>query len=178
MTAPTLRNAIASQDAGAIRQIYAHYVLHSSATFEEVPPTVSAMQQSIEYVHDRQLPFIVAEFDGRIVGYCSAKPFYGRSGFFPSVENSIFIAPHFAGRGLGSMLMRELIKQCQQRSLMNIIALIGGGDANSGSTRLHEKFGFRRVGQIENCGRKIGEYCSMSIYQLILPSEGEPERTA
>ncbi|EMI51917.1 GNAT family N-acetyltransferase [Rhodopirellula sallentina] len=178
MTVPTLRDAIASLDAGPIRRIYAHYVLHSSATFEEVPPTVSAMQQSIEYVQDRQLPFIVAEFDGKVVGYSSAKPFYGRSGFFPSVENSIFISPDFAGRGVGSLLMRELIKQCEQRNLMNIIALIGGGDANNGSTRLHEKFGFRRVGQLENCGRKVGEYCSMSIYQLTLPSQGSAEPTA
>ena len=164
----SIRAVDAGLDAGAIRQIYTHYVLHSFATFDEVPPTVSAMRDSISAVLDRQLPFIVAVQNEKVVGYASAKPFYGRSGFFPSVENSVYVAPGSIGKGVGGRLLEQLIYQCKTQDIMKIIALIGGGDANVASTKLHERFGFKRVGQIDDCGRKIGQLCAMSIYQLAL----------
>ncbi len=158
------------QDVAAIASIYRHYVLNTFSTFEEVPPTRSEMLQRILTCLDGGYPFLVARVDGIVVGYASTKLFYGRTAFHPSAEDSIFLDPDFCGGGIGKQLLARLIDDCSQRGIMNLIALIGGGSSNTGSTRLHESCGFKVVGNIRNVGRKIGRLHDMSIMQLILPS--------
>ncbi|WP_404308692.1 GNAT family N-acetyltransferase [Neorhodopirellula lusitana] len=170
MASITIRNAVPSQDAEDACRVYSHFVLNSSATFEEIPPTVSAMEALIRTTQDQRYPFLIAEVDGHFAGYASAKLFYGRSGFSPTVEDSIYLDPAFHGQGVGHYLLGELVDRCRQRGIRNILALIGGGPSNVGSTRLHEKHGFFLVGNVEKCGRKNGELRDMSILQLVLDS--------
>ncbi len=157
------------RDCVEIATIYRHYVLNTFATFEEVPPSSSEMQQRIAACLDGGYPYVVAKVDGVCVGFAGTKLFYGRTAFHPSAENSIFLDPGFCGHGIGTLLLTRLIDDCSQRGILNLVALIGGGARNESSTRLHASCGFELVGNVRNVGRKIGQLHDMSIMQLVLP---------
>lgn len=158
------------RDTAAIALIYRHYVLNTFSTFEEIPPTRSEMRQRIEASLDANYPFLVAMHENACVGYASTKLFYGRTAFHPTAENSIFLDINFCGRGIGKLLLTRLIHECGQRGILNLVALIGGGDRNQASTHLHASCGFERVGVLRNVGRKLGSLHDMSMMQLVLPT--------
>ena len=78
-------------DMGAIQAIYAHHVLHGTASFEEEPPPLAEMQRRRADVLARGLPYLVAEIDGRVAGYSYATPYRARSAYRFSIENSVYV---------------------------------------------------------------------------------------
>src|SRR6185437_12396001 len=101
----TLVRAARESDMGAARDIYAHYVLHSLATFEEIPPTLDDMLARRRASVDVGLPYLVAEARGEIVGFAYAGAYHRRPAYRFAIEDSIYVAEGARAQGVGSALL-------------------------------------------------------------------------
>lgn len=154
-------------DISAITEIYAHYVLNSAATFETDPPDKDEMARRRQDVLKRNLPFLVAEVDSTVAAYAYAVPYRARAAYRFTVEDSIYVQRDYLGKGIGRSLLGALIAACEKVSCRQMIAVIGGQD-NAASVRLHETFGFRRVGVLQAAGFKLGAWADTLIMQRAL----------
>lgn len=98
---PSVR-ASTAQDLPTITRIYAHHVLHGTGSFETEAPSEAEMTRRRDEVLSRQLPYLVAEDDGQILGYAYANWFKARPAYRFSAEDSIYVADGQHGRGLGA----------------------------------------------------------------------------
>ncbi len=122
----------------AIQAIYAHHVLHGLATFEEIPPSTQELATRRAAVLALGLPYLTAERDGKVTGYCYATAYRPRSAYRFTIEDSIYVAPDAARQGTGSTLLRELIIRCERGPWRQMLAVIGNS-ANEGSIALHRR---------------------------------------
>lgn len=167
-------------DMAAVQAIYAYYVTRSRASFEEIPPGVDEMQRRRAKTFARNLPYLVAEADGEVVGYTYAGPFRTRSAYRYTIEDSIYVAPTVARRGVGTTLLGDLIDRCTVLGYRQMISVIGDS-ANQGSIGLHRKLGFRQEGVLRGVGLKFGQWIDVVIMHRPLgdattglPSEDQP----
>jgi phosphinothricin acetyltransferase len=109
---PVLRESI-SGDLSAIVAIYGHHVQNSFGSFELAAPDIEEMGRRRDTVIGLDLPYLVAEWGGRVAGFAYASPFRPRPAYRYTVEDSIYVAPDATGRGLGSALLAALIAQCE-----------------------------------------------------------------
>jgi phosphinothricin acetyltransferase len=154
-------------DMDVIQSIYAHYVLRTTASFEEVPPTVTQMRARFDAVRGQNLPYLVAEIDNEVLGYCYAHPFRPRSAYRYTIENSVYVAPFVVRQGIGQALMAELIKRCTALDYRQMIAVIGDS-ANLSSIALHRRMGFRQEGVLRGVGLKFGRWMDVVIMHRAL----------
>jgi phosphinothricin acetyltransferase len=150
----------------AVTAIYAKFVETSTATFESAPPDESEMSRRRQAVLDRDLPYLVAELEGYIVGFCYASQFRPREGYRFTVEDSIYVRPDCIGHGVGKMLLARLISECQARGCHSMVACICG--VNVVSERLHASLGFQQTGLLPEAGYKFGEWLRLLIMQCPL----------
>lgn len=172
MTTVTATDAIAIRDAAdddmaAIQAIYAHHVRHGLASFEIEPPDVAEMARRRQAITAHGLPYLVAVADGRVLGYAYAGPYRPRPAYRFTLEDSVYIAEGFAGRGIGRRLLAELIERCTQLGYRQMVAVIGDSQ-NSPSIGLHERLGFARAGVIRSAGFKLGRWVDSVIMQRAL----------
>jgi phosphinothricin acetyltransferase len=151
-------------DMAAIQRIYSHHVLHGSASFEEVPPSVAEMCARRESVLELGLPYLAAELDGHIVGYSYATPYRSRSAYRYTVEDTVYVAHGLSGKGIGTTLLSGLITLCEAGPWRQVIAVIGDS-ANAGSIALHRSMGFRAVGTLQSVGFKFGRWIDSVLMQ-------------
>ena len=163
---PIIRRAEIS-DMPAVTAIYAHHVLHGTATFEIEPPTLEEMSRRHGEVIALGFPYLVSEESGEVLGYAYVRPFHPRAAYRNTVESAIYIRPDSIRRGLGKLLMQELIQICQSIGLRQMIAVIGGSD-NIASIRLHESLGFRIAGHLKSVGYKHNQWLDAVYLQLPL----------
>lgn len=152
-------------DIDAIRAIYGWHVEHGRASFEETPPTLDEMTARVSAITAQGLPWLVAEMDGIVVGYCYASPWRARPAYRYTLEESIYIDASMVGRGIGSRLLHALIERCEQGPWRQLMAVIGDGENNRGSTRLHRLLGFEVVGSLRSVGFKFGGWRDTLIMQ-------------
>jgi L-amino acid N-acyltransferase YncA len=165
-TAPTIRPS-RDDDVVAIAAIYGHHVLHGLASFEEAPPAVDEMGRRRDEIVARGLPYLVAEQDGRVVGYCYASPFRMRSAYRFTLEDSIYIDAAEVGRGIGRALLEPLLARSAELGYRQMVAVIGGSDSVP-SIRLHERLGFARTGLLPAIGFKFGQWVDTVLMQRAL----------
>nr|WP_295080531.1 GNAT family N-acetyltransferase [uncultured Roseateles sp.] len=166
-------------DLAAIQAIYATAVLHGTGTFETEVPDLTEMQRRRAEVLSRQLPWLVAEVGGEVQGYAYANYFRPRLAYRFCVEDSIYLAPSAQGKGLGRLLLAELIARCEQAGARQMLAVIGDS-ANAGSVGLHKALGFSPKGVLESAGWKFGRWLDVVMMQrqLGLGDQSEPEERA
>lgn len=145
-----------------VTAIYAHYVANTAASFEEEPPAAEEMLRRLEAVRARGLPFLVAEHDGRVLGFAYAGPFRTRSAYRYTIEDSIYVAPDAVRRGIGSALLSRLIERCSELGYRQMIAVIGDSE-NLSSIGLHASLGFRQEGVLRGVGWKFGRWVDVVI---------------
>jgi len=149
-----------------ITAIYAKFVLTSTATSEIVPPDETEMYRRWRAVLDRGLPYLVAELEGYVVGFCYASQFRPREGYRYTVEDSIYVRSDCIGHGVGKLLLAELIRECQAKGCHSIVACIVGN--NPTSVALHASLGFQQAGLLPEAGKKFGEWLSLMMMQRLL----------
>jgi L-amino acid N-acyltransferase YncA len=154
-------------DVDAIAAIYAHHVLNGLASFEEVPPAVEEMARRRGDIVARGLPYLVAERDTRVVGYCYAGPFRPRIGYRYTLEDSIYIDAGEVGRGIGRRLLAPVIERCTELGYRQMVAVIGGRETVA-SIRLHEALGFKHIGVFPAVGFKFGRWIDTVLMQRAL----------
>ena len=151
-------------------EIYAHHVLHGTASFEIDPPDLAEMKKRRAAVLDIGLPHVVAERDGRVLGYAYAGNWRPRPAYKFSVEDSIYIDKDAVGQGVGKALLPVLIDQCTRLGRKQMVAVIGDS-AQTPSIRLHESCGFEMVGTLKNIGFKFGRWLDSVLMQRALGDE-------
>jgi L-amino acid N-acyltransferase YncA len=159
--------AASEADMAAVRDIYAHYVLHSLATFEEAPPTLEEMLARRSASVELGLPYLVAEARGEILGFAYAAAYRARPAYRFTIEDSVYVAEGMSGRGIGSALLGELIARCERGHWRQMLAVVGDS-ANAGSIALHRRFGFELVGTLRSVGFKFGRWVDTPILQRAL----------
>lgn len=171
-------------DMEAVRAIYVHHVLHGLATFEEEPPTAGELNARRESVIGAGLPYLVAECDGRILGYSYATVYRPRPAYRYTIEDSVYVAEGFGGRGIGGALLGELIERCETGAWRQMLAVIGNS-GNDGSIALHRRLGFETVGTLRSVGFKLGRWVDTVLMQRplgcgdqTLPSKPQEKRSA
>ncbi|HYM30639.1 MAG TPA: GNAT family N-acetyltransferase [Candidatus Cybelea sp.] len=164
---PAKLRAVAAADFKTIQAIYAHHVLHGLASFEEDPPDVAEIARRHASVAAAGLPWIVAEADGRVLGFAYAGPYRARPAYRYAVENSIYIDASLRRAGLGRLLLARLIEQCAEAGRRQMIAIIGDSE-NHASIGLHASLGFTMVGNLRSVGFKFGRWVDSVIMQRAL----------
>jgi phosphinothricin acetyltransferase len=153
-------------DAESITEIYNDEILHGTATFDTDPKTVN---DRIVWLDEHTSPYfvLVAEIDGKVVGFCSLSSYRPRKAFDITAELSLYIAKAYRGLGIGTKLMQATLTRAKQEGkLYSILSLITS--TNTVSVALHNRFGFTLCGTIPNVGYKFSTYLSLSYYQYIL----------
>src|ERR1700728_4104211 len=159
--------AASELDMAAVRGIYSHYVLHSLATFEEIQPTLDEMLARRQASAESNLPYLVAQAGREILGFAYAAAYRPRPAYRFTIEDSVYVAEGFGGRGIGSALLGELIARCERGPWRQMLAIVGDS-ANSGSIALHRRFGFELIGTLRSVGFKHGCWVDTPILQRAL----------
>ncbi|MBD3942729.1 N-acetyltransferase [Microbacterium sp. NEAU-LLC] len=162
---PTIRRA-EDRDLDAILAIHNHAIAHSRAIWTDEPVDRREREQWLADRHAAGHPVIVADVDGIVAGYATYAPWRVKSGYRYTVEDSIYLDDAFHGRGIGTLLLSELIRLARAAGMRVMLADIESG--NSASIRLHERLGFTRAGFLRQIGTKFGERLDLVILELSL----------
>ena len=165
MSGCDVRVADASRDAEACAQIYGYFVEHSTATFEYEAPSAVELESRIEAV-TRTHEWLVAERDGRTVGFAYASPWNPRPAYEWSCETTIYVRNGHEGAGVGRSLYAQLTERLVQRGFRTAIGRIAL--PNDASIRLHESFGYTSVGIHRHLGFKHGQWVDVLHTELQL----------
>ena len=148
-----------------VRAVYAHHVVHGLGSFELEPPGVEEMMRRWREIVGRGLPYLVAAAEGdEVLGFAYAAPYRERPAYRSTVEDSVYVAPGAARRGVGRRLLSEVVRRCTALGARQMIAVIGDS-ANAGSVALHAAVGFREVGVLRAVGWKHGRWVDTVIMQ-------------
>jgi L-amino acid N-acyltransferase YncA len=169
-----------AKDIAEITAIYAHHVVHGTASFETGPPSEDEFAARLAKVQDAGAPWLVArDEDGSVTGYAYASQFRDRPAYRFACENSVYISHDRRGEGIGRALMALLIVEAERAGFRQMIAVIAG--AQPASVRLHAACGFTAAGQMRSVGRKHGQWLDTYYMQRALgagdntPPDKEPE---
>ncbi|WP_091506281.1 GNAT family N-acetyltransferase [Amycolatopsis sacchari] len=155
-------------DLPAVAEIYAHYVEHSVATFELEPPDLAEWERRFAAVTGAGLPFLVGELDGAVAGYAYCSPWKPRPAYRQTVEDSIYLAPDAVGKGLGGLLLDELLSRCGAAGIREVIAVIAAPGPGNVSSSLHRRRGFTDAGRLTAVGYKHGQWLDTQLMQRSL----------
>jgi len=125
------------------------------------------------------LYYVAVNSENKVLGYCYANEYRPRPAYRFAVENSVYIHPDYVGRGIGSTLMKQLIRVCTEMGFRQMLAFC---TANRPDTiAMHTKLGFKQTGIVENVGWKFDQWLSVAILQRSLgegaSSAPSPART-
>lgn len=155
-----------TEDTQTILDIINHNILHSTALYDYTVRNYDQQKNILEDKLSKNFPVIVAEFDGQVVGFGMYSEFRFREAYKFTVEHSVYVNESFHGKGIGKLLLQELILLARKQKLHTMIAVIDS--ENQGSVDFHEKFGFKTVGIIKDSGFKFERWLHSVFMQLIL----------
>lgn len=166
-TATTLIRPSTEADLSAIAAIYGDSVDTGTGTFELEAPGEAEMARRRDDVLSKGLPWLVAEVGGKVLGYAYANHFRPRLAYRFCVEDSIYLHRDARGRGLGTLLLAELMARCEAAGARQMLAVIGDS-ANAGSIGVHRRLGFQHVGTMKSVGWKFDRWLDVVIMQRAL----------
>ena len=150
-------------DAPALMEIYNHYILNTPITFDIAPKSLEQRRQWLDGFapSGRHQCFVAAQAE-RVVGWAASGPFRDRAAYDTTVETSVYVAPEFHRQGLGRRLYGTLFEALKTEDVHR--AYGGVTQPNDASNGLHEAFGFRRAGVLDQVGRKFGRFWDVAVY--------------
>lgn len=162
-SSPTIRER-EDADMARITEIYGHHVLNGASSWELTPPDLTEMTKRAHALRDGGYPYLVAEIDGRVVGYSYAGAYRPRPAYRFTVEHSVYVDDAVRRGGIGHALLKAMIDTCEQRGYRQMIGIIGDSQ-NLQSIRFHEKMGFEHVGCVKNIGFKFDRWMDQILMQ-------------
>lgn len=159
--------AIRKEDIPLILNWYNWYIEHSEATFETDPLTFEEFTGRVEMI-TAKYPWIIYEEEGKAVGYAYLASFIPRAAYDWTCDLAIYLDPLERGKGYGAKLMSAILEIAEKAGYVNVVSIITKG--NRASESLHEKYGFRRTGEIDEAGYKFGKWLGVSYYVKKLKS--------
>jgi phosphinothricin acetyltransferase len=167
MTERIIRAATAA-DIPAITAIYGHSVATETASFEFDPPGEAEMARRMATFQAAGFPYLVCtDAGGRVLGYAYASNWRPRIGYNHALEDSLYIAPEAQRQGVGRLLLRALIAECEALGFRQMVAVIGDS-RHVASIALHESEGFAIVGRLPALGHKFGLWLDSVLMQRTL----------
>ncbi|SOD99684.1 GNAT family N-acetyltransferase [Spirosoma fluviale] len=159
-------------DAPAILAVYAPFITGSTITFEYEVPTLLEFASRIQTIQ-QQFPYLVAEEEGRVLGYAYASRHRDRPAYQWSVETSVYVHPSGHRRGIARQLYSMLFVLLRRQGYCNAYA--GITSPNPPSELFHQSMGFAYIGTYANIGYKMGSWHDVSWFQRVLqPHEPNP----
>ncbi len=155
-------------DLPQILEIYNEIIANTTAVYYYEPHTLEMRRQWFTERKQLGFPVFVAEEEGVILGMSTIGPFRVHAAYKYTVENTIHVAAHARGKGVGQLLMPPIIEAAKQLGLHTIVAGIDA--ANEVSIRLHKKFGFEEVAHFKEVGYKFDRWLDLKFLQLLLPA--------
>lgn len=152
------------EDIPAITFIYNEAILNSTATFDTEVKTEADRMKWLRQ-HDEKHPVLVAEKEGKVVGWASLTRWSDRSAYDSTAESSVYVHPDYRKQGIGKNLMEILVLEGQRAGLHSLLARITHG--NEHSIYLHERLGYVLAGTLREVGVKFGEFQDVHLLQLI-----------
>ncbi|HET7689850.1 MAG TPA: GNAT family N-acetyltransferase [Nocardioidaceae bacterium] len=157
-TPPAVRVAT-PDDLPAVKAIYDEYVGGSIATFDTVPPPLSFWEDKLGRMY--------VACDPDVIGFAYAGTYRTRPAYDGTVETTIYLAAHAAGRGVGRLLYRALFERLDAEGVHTAVAVIAL--PNDPSVALHRHFGFVEAGVLREVGHKFDRWIDTAFYQRLLP---------
>ena len=151
-------------DVRTVTSIYNHYVEHSYATMQYEKSDEAFFEQKIKTILESGHFWLIAEQDGKIIGYAYSGPWNPREGYKQTCEVSVYLSPDVITKGIGTQLYTELFNRMKQKGIKVIIAVIGL--PNKASIALHEKFGMKKVAHFPKMGFKFGKWIDVGYWQV------------
>ncbi len=163
----TLRTATPADMAG-VASIYDHYVVTSTVTFELTPPGEAVWADKLATLQGAGWPFLVADLDGTVAGFAYVGPWRPRPAYAHTVEDTIYLDPAYAGRGVGTALLGALLDACARAGVRQVVSVVADVPEAAGSLPLHRRFGFAEAGRLTAVGFKHGRWVDTILLQRSL----------
>lgn len=160
---PNIRKAVLG-DVPAITAIYNEAILTTDATFDNEPKTIAEQRKWFKS-HGPRNPIIVAEIDGKVIGWASLSEWSTRCAYADTAEISLYVKKEFRHNGIGKRLMQTVLSVGEKVGLHTIISRITSG--NDISIHLHHQFGFGYIGVMKEVGKKFDKLLDVCIMQKI-----------
>jgi L-amino acid N-acyltransferase YncA len=158
--------AYKTEDTQAILDIINYNILNSTALYDYNIRSFEQQKAILEEKITKEFPVIIAELGGIVVGFGMYSEFRFREAYKFTVEHSVYVNNDFHGKGIGKILLQELIQLAKKQGLHTMIGVIDA--ENQSSVVFHEKFGFKTVGIIKESGFKFDRWLHSVFVQLIL----------
>jgi len=153
-------------DAEALRTIYNLEVTTSTVTFDLVPRSLAQQEEWLAKRSGAHAVLVAEDDDGDVVGFASLSPYRDRAAYSTTVEDSVYVSRDHQGRGVGTLLLGDLIEVARTHGFHAMMArIVGGHDA---SIRLHTSLGFEVVGVEREVGRKFNQWLDVVLMQRML----------
>ena len=160
------------KDLPEILDIYNDAILNTTAIYDYKVHTLVDRQQWYEKKVLDGYPLFVFEENSKVVAFATFGPFRAWPAYKYTVEHSVYVHKDYRNKGIGTKLMREIIKTADERGFATLVAGIDA--ANESSIKMHEKMGFRFLGVIKKAGFKFGGWLDLAFYQLELTGPRMP----
>jgi phosphinothricin acetyltransferase len=164
-------------DAAVLRDIYNLEVTTSVVTFDLVPRSLDDQRRWLSDRSGAHAVIVAEEMidqgDGRgaspvVVGYASLSPYRTRPAYSTSVEDSVYVHRDHQGKGVGKLLLRDLLDVATAHGFHAVFARIV--DGHGASIALHRALDFEHVGIEREVGRKFGRWLDVVVMQRLLQS--------
>ncbi|NLG47974.1 GNAT family N-acetyltransferase [Gordonia sp. (in: high G+C Gram-positive bacteria)] len=178
---PSIR-PVSVDDCVAVAEIYRHYVENSTASFDHHALSEAEWQVKAAAIVDAGRPFLILEnsddpsLPSGVLGYAYLGVYRGKAGWAHTAEDSIYLRPEAAGRGLGRRLLQALVDATDAAVTRNIVAVIS--EEVPGSVALHRKVGFVEVGRMPAVGRKFDRWIGAVYMQFVVDAAPSEASTA
>jgi L-amino acid N-acyltransferase len=160
-----LREASAA-DIENILAIVNYSILHTTNNYNYTIVSLETQKEWFENKKSKNLPLLVADYNGKVIGYATYGSFRERIGYQFTIEHSVYVSESFVGKGVGTLLLTELIRRAKNQGFHTMIGAIDA--KNKDSIAFHEKFGFKITGTIREVGFKFDKWLDLVFMQLLL----------
>lgn len=158
-------------DLPAIVDIYNSTISSRKVTGDIEPISIDSRHDWFEAHAPHTYPIWVAEREGKIAGWLSFQPFYGRPAYRKTSEISIYVSPDFRRQGIGQQMMQQAIAHSPQLNLSTLLGFVFA--QNEPSLRLLQQCGFQQWGFLPTVAHFDAGHCDLVIMGFKVPIHGE-----
>lgn len=155
------------KDMERLLDIYNYEVVNGTSTFDLHPKSMEERMEWFNAHNKDNHPLIVAEIDGRAVGYTSLSTYRDKEAYSTTVELSVYVDVDFRRKGVARSLITEILSEARgNEDIHTVVSVITS--INEASASLHKEFGFVHCGTIKEVGKKFGKFMHIDNYQLMV----------
>ncbi|MCS7073008.1 MAG: GNAT family N-acetyltransferase [Bacteroidia bacterium] len=154
------------QDCKAICDIYTEAVLNTTATFDIEAKSVEYFTNWLVNRQPQHSVLVLEKSNEEVLGYAALSQWSDKIGYHSTAEISIYLSPDNRGKGLGKLLLTDILIEGKKVGFRHIVARIC--TENEISIQLHKTVGFQVVGIQQVVGQKFGRWLDVMIMQKLL----------